>query len=313
MSLAGAFNAFKSSALLSWKSTGRVQQTLAGCIERTGKTLHCGNIGTVKLFPEFAGQGKYFDFRSNRIPASIDFVEETPLCTTLCKDGYRVRTVEHLLSALEATGVDNCRIEIEFSDCKDRVVEVPILDGSAREWVHAIEQVGLKAATDEGGNCCEKMAPALNTPVHVWKNDSFIAAFPSPKVRITYGIEFAQVPSIGCQWFSSAPLDDIFYTKQIASSRTFCIYEEVERMHHAGLVKGGSMENAIVCSVTKGWLNPPLRFHDEPCRHKVLDLIGDLSLFGRCGSQGLPQAHVVAYKGGHALHADFVRRLSAIS
>ncbi|KAK9276183.1 hypothetical protein L1049_005714 [Liquidambar formosana] len=293
--------------------TGRLQQTLAGYIERIGKSLHSGKVSTVKLWPEFAGEGKYFDFRSNLVPASIDFVEETPLCTTLRKDGYRVRTVEHLLSALEAMGVDNCRVEIESPDCEDGAVEVPILDGSAREWVEAIEQVGLKVAVDRDGNNREKMAPFLDEPVHVWRNDSFIAAFPSPKVHITYGINFPQVPAIGCQWFSSTPLDDFFYAKQIASSRTFCIYEEVERMRQVGLIRGGSMENAIVCSASKGWLNPPLRFHDEPCRHKVLDLIGDVSLFAQCGSQGLPVAHVVAYKGGHALHADFVRRLSGLS
>ncbi|GMP59338.1 hypothetical protein CsSME_00022651 [Camellia sinensis var. sinensis] len=104
------------------------------------------------------------------------------------------------------------------------------------------------------------------------------------------------VPAIGCQWFSSNLIGSTFYAKQIAPSRTFCIYEEVERLRNAGLIKGGSEENAIVCSASKGWLNPPLRFQDEPCRHKVLDLIGDLSLFARCGSQGLPMAHIVSYK-----------------
>uniref|UniRef100_A0A5B6YUZ0 UDP-3-O-acyl-N-acetylglucosamine deacetylase n=2 Tax=Davidia involucrata TaxID=16924 RepID=A0A5B6YUZ0_DAVIN len=313
MALASAFNALKSSTLISWKSTGKFQKTIANCIQRTGKALHSGKVTTVKIWPEFAGEGRYFDFHSKLIRASIDFAEETPLCTTLCKDGHVVRTVEHLLSALEATGVDNCRIEISNSDCEDRSVEVPIFDGSAKEWVEAIDQVGLKTATDRGGNICEKIAPFLNEPVHVWKNDSFITAFPSPKIHITYGINFPQVPAIGCQWFSSASFDYSFYAKQIASSRTFCIYEEVERMRNAGLIKGGSVENAIVCSTSRGWLNPPLRFQDEPCRHKVLDLIGDLSLFARCGSQGLPVAHIVTYKGSHALHSSFVRRLLGIN
>ncbi|KAG2708306.1 hypothetical protein I3760_05G185700 [Carya illinoinensis] len=317
MALAAAFNAFKSSNLVSWKQTGRLQQTLAGCIERAGKTLHSGEVSTIRIWPDLAGQGRYFDFRSNLILASIDFAEESPLCTTLCKNGFRIRTIEHLLSALEATGVDNCRIEIQNSDPEDGNVEkcpqmfkqVPIFDGSANEWVRAIKDVGLKVATDHFGNSREKMAPYVIEPVHVWRNDSFVAAFPSEKVHITYGINFTEVHGIGCQWFSSASLDDYFYSEQIASSRTFCIYEEVEQMHNAGLIKGGSLENAIVCSFEKGWLNPPLRFPDEPCRHKVLDLIGDLSLFAQFGSQGLPMAHIVAYKGGHALHADFVRRL----
>ncbi|KAL6192589.1 PREDICTED: probable UDP-3-O-[3-hydroxymyristoyl] N-acetylglucosamine deacetylase 2 [Fragaria vesca subsp. vesca] len=312
MTLSAALNAFKSSKLISWKSTGRLQQTLAGCIERKGKTLHSGKVSTVKLWPELAGKGRYFDFRSTLIRASIEFAEDSPLCTTLCKDGVKIRTVEHLLSALEAMEVDNCRIEIENLDSEDCSVEVPIFDGSAREWVEAIEQVGLRVAADHQGECCEKMVAYVKEPVHVWRNDSFVAAFPSQEVGITYGIDFQQVPAIGRQWFSVSSLDKSLYSEQIALSRTFCTYEEVEQMRSAGLIKGGSLENAIVCSASKGWLNPPLRFQDEPCRHKVLDLIGDVSLFARYGSQGLPVAHIVAYKGGHTLHSVLVRRLSEI-
>lgn len=108
--------------------TGRLQQTLAGCIERTGKTLHSGKVSTVKLWPELAGAGRYFNFRSNVIPASINFAEESPLCTTLSKDGFKIRTIEHLLSAMEGMGVDNCRIEIENLDPKDDEVEVGSFD-----------------------------------------------------------------------------------------------------------------------------------------------------------------------------------------
>ncbi|GAB2296934.1 hypothetical protein Dimus_031036 [Dionaea muscipula] len=302
--------AFKSSAQISWKSTGKLQKTVAKCINKCGIALHSGKYATVKLWPELAGKGRYFEVCSNFVRASIDSVEASPLCTTLCENGFKVRTVEHLLSALEATGVDNCRIEIA-SDGDDggRSVEVPILDGSAREWVEAIEQTGLEDAVDQSGNIREKMVPCLNEPVHVSRNDSFVAAFPSPYVHVTYGINFPQVPHIGCQWFSS-PLKCTLYSAEIAPCRTFCIYEEVEKMKNAGLIKGGTIENAIICSASKGWLNPPLRFVDEPCRHKVLDLIGDLSLFAHCGSQGIPVAHIVAYKAGHAMHADFVRCLS---
>ncbi|GAB4828697.1 Probable UDP-3-O-acyl-N-acetylglucosamine deacetylase 1, mitochondrial [Ancistrocladus abbreviatus] len=306
--------AFKSSAYVSWMATGKLQKTIAKCTQKSGVALHSGKFATVRLLPELAGKGRHFDIGSNCIPASIKFFEQSPLCTTLCANGFKVRTVEHLLSALEAADVDNCRIEIASSsdDSDDRVVEVPILDGSAREWVESIQKAGLEDAVDQNGNNCEKMVPFLNEPVHVWRNDSFVAAFPSPTVHITGGINFPQVPHIGCQWFSSAPIDSPLYATEIASSRTFCIYEEVEKMRNAGLIKGGSVENAIICSASKGWLNPPLHFPNEPCRHKVLDLIGDLSLFARCGSQGVPVAHIIAYKAGHALHAEFVRCLSKI-
>ncbi|KAM6562117.1 hypothetical protein CsatB_022115 [Cannabis sativa] len=286
MTLSSAFN------------TGRFQQTLAGYIERTGKALHSGKVSTVKIWPGFAGEGRYFDFRSNVIPATIDYATESPLCTTLCKDGYRISTIEHLLSALEAMGVDNCRIEIANSEPvgDDHHVEVPIFDGSASEWVEAIEEVGLKMATDECGNSYEKMAAHVNKPIRIRKKGSYVAAFPSPKVSITCGIHFPQAPAIGSQCLSSVPFDNSYYSNQIASSRTFCIYEEVEKMYELGLIKGGGLENAIVCSASKGWLNPPLRFHDEPCRHKVLDLIGDLSLLARFGNQGIPVAHIVVCK-----------------
>ncbi|KAG9133588.1 hypothetical protein Leryth_016534 [Lithospermum erythrorhizon] len=298
------------SPLISWKSTGKLQQTVAKCIERTGSGLHSGKQSTVRIWPELAGKGRYFHFRSIPIPASIlCHSPEGRLCTTLCKDGHSVRTVEHLLSALEGMGVDNCKIEIESSDPTDFSVEVPIFDGSAREWVEAIRQGGLKKAIDSNNQTIEKVAPFVDAPVHVCKNDSFIAAFPWPEVNVTYGIDFKQAYAIGRQWFSSTLFSDSFYAEEIAPSRTFCIYEEVEQMRKAKLINGGSLENAIVCSVSRGWLNPPLRFKEEPCRHKVLDLIGDLSLFAQAGSQGFPVAHLIAYKAGHALHAEFVRAL----
>ncbi|CAH1414166.1 unnamed protein product [Lactuca virosa] len=286
MTLRGAaVEAFKSSALISWRSTGKLQQTIGGCIEKTGRTLHSGNQSTVRIWPELAGKGRYFDFSSNLIPASIDFAEESPLCTTLRKDGHTVRTVEHLLSALEGTGVDNCRIEIVNSDDNDPSAEVPIFDGSAREWVEAIEQVGVTVAMDSNGRNCEKLAPYLTQPVHVSKGDSVISAFPSKQISISYGINFPQVPDLSLQWFSSvfSTTDNSFYSKQIAPSRTFCIYEEVEKMRSAGLIKGGSLENAVVFSRSKGLMNPV---------------------------KGLPVANIIAYKGGHALHAEFVRQLS---
>ncbi|CAN4114579.1 unnamed protein product [Withania somnifera] len=305
-------SARNSSSLISWIPTGKMQQTVANCVELTGIGLHSGKLSTVRIFPEPAGEGRYFEYRSNVIRACTDYVKESPLCTTLCKDGHSISTVEHLLSALEATGVDNCRLEIESSHPHDLSYEVPILDGSAREWVNAIEEAGLKAALDSSGKSCEKLAPVLKEPVTLWKNESFIAAFPYSKVKITYGIDFPQVPEIGCQWFSSTCLDKDFFAKELASARTFCIYEQVEQLRKSGVIKGGSAKNAIVCSESRGWLNPPLRFSDEPCRHKVLDLIGDLSLLAHSGNQGLPVAHIIVYKNYILFSRNFSHRMCCI-
>ncbi|KEH40620.1 UDP-3-O-[3-hydroxymyristoyl] N-acetylglucosamine deacetylase [Medicago truncatula] len=219
-------SALRSSKLITWKPTGKLQQTLGGSVERKGISLHSGKVSTVRLCPGFAGQGRWFEFRNSLVPASVEFAQVSPLCTTLCKDGVRIRTVEHLLSALEGFGVDNCRIQIENLDDQGDDAEIPIFDGSAREWVAALEEVGLEIATDADGKSCEKIAPHVNEPVHVWRNDSFVAAFPSEMVRVTYGINFPQASAIGCQWFSTTPFDDLVYSMQIALSRTFCIYEE---------------------------------------------------------------------------------------
>ncbi|XP_068663728.1 probable UDP-3-O-acyl-N-acetylglucosamine deacetylase 1, mitochondrial isoform X2 [Aristolochia californica] len=255
---------------ISWKEIGVLQQTLVSKVSRSGVSLHSGACTTATICPARAGEGRFFVCGGHRIPASVDFVSESPLCTTLCRNGTMVRTVEHLLSALEAVGVDNCRIEITGGN------EVPLLDGSAKQWVQAIEEGGLCIAKDDNGNSINKRAPFVLEPVHLWRNDSFVAAFPSSTVHITYGIDFPQV----------------------------------ERLRSAGLIQGGSTENAIVCSTNAGWLNPPLHFDDEPCRHKVLDLIGDLSLFAQDGHQGLPVGHIIAYKGGHSLHIQLLRLLS---
>ncbi|XP_039124732.1 probable UDP-3-O-acyl-N-acetylglucosamine deacetylase 1, mitochondrial isoform X1 [Dioscorea cayenensis subsp. rotundata] len=309
--LSGGSQALRSRfSSISWKPIGKPQQTLASEIVLAGVALHSGETVTAKLLPEAAGQGRYFVVggvggQVTTIAAAIGNAEDSPLCTTLSRAGARVRTVEHLLSALEACGVDNCRIEISGGN------EVPVLDGSAKEWVEAIQQVGLCVAEASAGNYIDKLAPFLNEPIYVSRNDSFIFGFPSPEILITYGIDFSKVPSIGCQWFSSL-INASVYLKEIAPARTFCVYEEVEKMRSAGLIQGGSAENAIVCSTTRGWLNPPLRYHDEPCRHKVLDLVGDFSLLAHNGNQGLLNAHIIAYKAGHSLHSEFIRCISKI-
>ncbi|TVU47871.1 hypothetical protein EJB05_07487, partial [Eragrostis curvula] len=298
-----------SRAAFSWKPTGRPQQTLAAAVSRSGVGLHSGARTTATLLPARAGDGRYFvvDGDGARGAAEVGNAEpQSQLCTTLRwgegGSSTRVRTVEHLLSAMEALGIDNCRVEVSGGD------EIPLLDGSAQEWVEAIQSAGLCAAEDTSGQQLEKLAPEIHDPVCVRRDDCFVAAFPSSQIHITYGIDFPKVPAIGCQWFSTF-LDANIYSRKIAPARTFCLYEEVEKLRDAGLIKGGSLENAMVCSITGGWLNPPLRFDDEPCRHKILDLIGDFSLLAQNGNQGFPIGHIVAYKAGHALHTDFVRHL----
>jgi UDP-3-O-[3-hydroxymyristoyl] N-acetylglucosamine deacetylase len=129
--------------------------------------------------------------------------------------------------------------------------------------------------------------------------DAFVAAIPASEIRFSYGIDFAY-EAIGNQWYSWNPQQESF-AEMIAPARTFGFADQIEQLQQAGLIKGGSLENALVCD-RQGWLNPPLRFDNEPVRHKLLDLVGDLSLLGT-----IPQAHFLAYKASHKLHVQLAQ------
>jgi UDP-3-O-[3-hydroxymyristoyl] N-acetylglucosamine deacetylase len=268
------------------------QQTLQSSFECTGVGLHSGLLTRVRVLPEQPGRGRYFvrvDLDSAPIiPARIEAVSETTLSTELSQETASVRTVEHLLAALIGLGVDNARIEIDGP-------EVPLLDGSAQEWVRAIAQVGLVAQEPA------RLQWSLHQPFAVQDGDAFVVALPAATTSLSYGIEFDQLPAIGRQWHT-IPLSE--FIPEIAPARTFGFANQIEQLRARGLIKGGSLENALVCG-PQGWLNPPLRFANEPVRHKLLDLVGDLSLLGV-----LPQAHFLAYKASHRLHTQLAAQLA---
>jgi UDP-3-O-[3-hydroxymyristoyl] N-acetylglucosamine deacetylase len=277
----------------------------------SGVGLHSGTVTRVKVMPAAADEGRYFvrvDLPDlPQIPARVEAVGQTTLSTQLAAGNASVRTVEHLLAALAGLGVDDARIEIDGG-------EVPLLDGSAREWVEAIDRVGVAVQAKELGKDPNKetlpISPSphlpisLTEPIWAYQGDAFVAALPSPVLRFTYGIEF-DLPAIGKQWHSFNPTSEDF-AEAIAPARTFGLADQVESLRAAGLIKGGSLENALVCD-RNGWLNPPLRFVNEPARHKLLDLIGDLSLLGT-----FPQAHFLAYKASHSLHIQLAGQLAVV-
>lgn len=276
-----------------------MQQTLAGEAVASGVGLHLGQQTTVRLLPAEPGEGRYFvrtDLAdSSRIAATVANVIKTQLSTELGVGAAQVRTVEHLLSALVAAGVDNVRIEIDGP-------ELPLLDGSALEWAAAIATVGTHAQS-------VVKAPQLTIkqPVSVQFEDALVTAFPSSELRFTYGIDF-DLAAIGNQWHSwAAGSMTTSFAADIAPARTFGLAHQIDYLRAQGLIKGGSLENALVCG-EQGWLNPPLRFDNEPARHKLLDLIGDLSLLG-----DIPTAHYVAYKASHGLHVALAKKLISTS
>jgi len=270
--------------------------TLSRNFERSGLGLHSGIKTTVRVLPGLPGGGRYFvrvDLPETPvIPAKVEAVNETTLSTQLqgATDTASVRTVEHLLAALAGSGIEDARIEIDGP-------EVPLLDGSAKNWVEAINEAGIVEKPETSP------AVVLKEPVSVYHGDAFVTALPAPTLRFTYGIDF-DLPTIGNQWHSWTPEED--FGEAIAPARTFGLAHQIEQLQNRGLIKGGSLENALVCG-EQGWLNGPLRFSNEPARHKLLDLVGDLSLLGN-----FPVAHFLSYKASHNLHIQLAKKLAMI-
>ncbi|MFN6525762.1 UDP-3-O-acyl-N-acetylglucosamine deacetylase [Nostoc sp. ChiSLP03a] len=275
------------------------QHTLAAQITQTGVGLHSGVNTQVRILPAEAGSGRYFvrvDLPDLPIiPAQVAAVSHTVLSTQLGKGEVYVRTVEHLLAALSSMGVDNARIEIDGP-------EVPLLDGSANVWTANIAQVGLVSQLVNN-----QVPLAITEPIWVYQGDAFVSALPAAETRFSYGIDF-DLPAIGNQWHSwslTAELEKTSarFAAEIAPARTFGLLHQIEHLQKTGLIKGGSLDNALVCG-PEGWLNPPLRFANEPVRHKILDLVGDLSLLGT-----FPRAHFLAYKASHNLHIQLAQKI----
>ncbi|MEH2063837.1 MAG: UDP-3-O-acyl-N-acetylglucosamine deacetylase [Nostoc sp.] len=275
------------------------QHTLAAEITQIGVGLHSGVITQVRILPAEAGSGRYFvrvDLPDlPMIPAQVAAVSHTVLSTQLGKGEISVRTVEHLLAALSGMGVDNARIEIDGP-------EVPLLDGSARLWTTNIAQVGLVSQPIKN-----QATLVVTEPIWVYQEDAFVCALPSPETRFSYGIDF-DLPAIGNQWHSWSLTAELgkasaSFAAEIAPARTFGLLHQIEHLQKTGLIKGGSLDNALICG-PEGWLNPPLRFANEPVRHKILDLVGDLSLLGT-----FPIAHFLAYKASHNLHIQLAQRI----
>jgi UDP-3-O-[3-hydroxymyristoyl] N-acetylglucosamine deacetylase len=266
--------------------------TLAAPVERCGVGLHGGGSARVRLEPSDQPGFRVGWLQARQQPLQLlhpGQVCETQLCTALQLDQGRLATVEHLLAAMAGVGLTAATLLVEGH-------EVPLLDGSALPWVEAIAEVGLQPL---GARPAPITVPG---PITVQQGLSFATALPADRLRLGAAIEFPQ-PAIGRQLYSLELTPETF-VREIAPARTFGFREQVERLRAAGLIQGGALDNALVCD-GEVWLNPPLRFSDEPVRHKLLDLLGDLAL------AGLPQAHVFAFRGSHGLHTALAAALAS--
>lgn len=269
------------------------QATIRRPVETSGIGLHTAVPGRVRLVPAPAGTGIVFrrvDLDNFEIEAHGRNVARVSYATSLMKKGVLLSTTEHLLAAIYASGIDNIYIDID-------AIEVPILDGSAQPFVEMLEYAGVRKLRRR-----RRYLKVLR-PLEIADGDRRIGIYPAEEFRVHCLVDYAH-PSIGRQEIEMF-VNRASFSEMLARARTFGFYEELERLRAVDLIRGGSLENAIVLT-RDGILNGELRYPNEFGRHKTLDLIGDLALIG----QPL-LARVVAHKAGHALHTQLVSRLLA--
>jgi len=271
------------------------QRTFKQRASYEGVGLHTGERVRLTLAPAPADSGISF-VRTDvapgvEIPALSSAVVDTVLNTSLGRGDVRIGTVEHLLAALVGCGIDTARIEVEGP-------EVPIGDGSGAPFVQLIQRAGIHELRSP------RRFLQVKKPIVVSEGDKLAKLLPARRFRVTYTIDF-QHPLISDQTYT-VELDGRSFQKEIARARTFGFKRDVEKLHRAGLARGGSLENAVVVDDFH-ILNPEgLRFPDEFVRHKVLDAIGDLALLG------MPViGHLIAVKSGHSLNQQLVRKALA--
>src|SRR5216117_161101 len=267
------------------------QRTLRRQVSCVGIGLHSGNKVTLSLKPAPADFGIRFrrtDLGDHEVPATVRNLAGIQLATGLARNDVSVDTVEHLLAALVSVGVDNVIIELNSP-------EVPIMDGSAAPFVYLIHEAGVKRLQ------ARRKYLKIVRPIAMSRGDKRIALYPSDHFKVTYSISYDH-PLLRHQSRTLRITEESFI-EEIAPARTFTFLKDVEMLRQNGLALGGSLENAIVLGET-GVLNNALRFEDEFVRHKILDAIGDLALVVHPVI-----GHLVAHRGGHALHTAFAARI----
>ena len=269
------------------------QTTIRRQVSAEGIGLHTGVQSRLRLTPAPPDAGIVFrrtDLDLFRIEAHGSNVARVSYATSLMKQGVLLSTTEHLLAAIYSCGIDNVYIDID-------AIELPILDGSAEPFMQMIDEAGIRKLRRK-----RRYLKVLK-PVEVVEDDRRIGIYPSDDFRVCCYVDFPH-PMVGQQEVEMVVNSESF--RQVLSrARTFCFESDIEPLRAMGLIRGGSLDNAIVLT-RDGVLNGPLRYADEFGRHKALDLIGDLAL------AGLPLlGRVEARKAGHALHTQLVSRLLA--
>ncbi len=270
------------------------QQTLSRAVSYSGVGLHSGNRVNMTFLPAPPNSGVRFrrvDLEGKpEIEARVENVTETNRSTTLAKGNVKIHTVEHVLATLAGYGVDNAVIELDSN-------EPPIADGSAREYCKMVQEAGIIPQEER------RATFTVTTPLELEMGETTMTLFPSEGFKVT--CTSADKQGRFTQHYS-VELSPKVWEKELSHARTFCFYEEIEYLITNGLIKGGSLENAVVIRDDAVLTTEPLRYPEEFVRHKILDILGDFSLLGR------PlQGHLIAVKPSHGANCEFVRRLTA--
>jgi len=253
--------------------------------------LHSGAPVSLRILPANAGTGIIFrrtDLDDFEVEAVIKNVAKVSYATSLMKQGVLISTTEHLLSAFIGMGVDNAIVELNN-------LELPILDGSALPFIDLIQRAGLRQQRRK------RTYLRILRPYEMREGAKFIGVYPSDAYSVSYAINFPH-PLIGSESLK-VELTNGNYVSEIAPARTFGFLEQQGAMLNMGLIRGATRESCIVLT-SQGLDNPPLRYQDEFVRHKILDLIGDLALFGK-----RILGYVKADRAGHAMHTAIVSRI----
>lgn len=274
-------------------TTYRKQHTLKERVSFAGIGVHTGREVTLTFCPAPEGTGIIFkrvDLPDQPlIPATVANVCDTLRNTTIGANGVRVHTVEHVLAALHALEIDNLYIEVSN-------MEPPIGNGSSDVFVEMIQQAGIQEQQ------AKRPIFKLNKPLY-WSEDVIhLVALPYDGFRISYTLHYPDSRALGSQYFSLDVTPESF-CKELAPCRTFSRYAEVAMMMDQGLIKGGSLDNAVVVKDDVVFSKEGLYFPDEMVRHKILDLVGDLSLVGPF------HAHIIAIRSGHASNYQLAKQI----
>jgi UDP-3-O-[3-hydroxymyristoyl] N-acetylglucosamine deacetylase / 3-hydroxyacyl-[acyl-carrier-protein] dehydratase len=270
------------------------QQTINRPASYSGVGLHSGNRVTMTFLPAAPNTGIRFrrvDLEGKpEIEARVENVVETNRSTTLAKGNTRIHTVEHVLATFAGYGIDNAVVELDGN-------EPPVADGSAREYCKLVQAVGIVPQD-------ERREPyVVTSPIELEMGETVMTLFPDDvfKVSCTSSDKRGRFTQ-----FYSTEISPRSWEQELAHARTFCFFEEIEYLIKNGLIRGGSLENAVVIRDDAVLTNEPLRYPEEFVRHKMLDIVGDLSLLGR------PlHGHLVAVRPSHTANCEFVRRISA--